>query len=72
MIKLISDIISRYYESFIYTIPEVTSDWFILTKVAFYFAAIFIYILTFLVLMVVVLIIQVIATPVSFLYRHYF
>ena len=70
MTQLFLNLIKRYLESFNSTIPEITKNWFILTKVLFYVGAAFVYVLTFIVLVCVILIIQVIAFPVSIIYRY--
>jgi|GEM_PF-834442 len=72
MIKLLGSIIERYLNSFADTVPEITRNWFIIYKIAFYAGAFFIYILTFIVLLTVVLIIFVIAVPVSSIYKTFF
>ena len=72
MIKLLGSIIERYINSFADIIPEITKNWFIIYKIAFYAGAVFIYILTFIVLLTVVLIIFVIAVPVSSVYKTFF
>ncbi len=70
MIQLFLNLIKRYLESFNTSIPEITKDWFILTKILFYVGAVFIYVLTFIVLVCVIIIIQVIAFPVSVIYKY--
>lgn len=70
MTQLFLNLIKRYLESFNTSIPEITKNWFILTKVLFYIGAIFVYILTFIVLVCVILIIQFIAFPVSLIYKY--
>jgi len=70
MIQLFLNLIKRYLESFNTSIPEITKNWFILTKALFYVGAVFIYVLTFIVLVCVIIIIQVIAFPVSIIYKY--
>lgn len=70
MSELITDIVKRYIESFLNTIPKITNNWFILSKILFYCGSILVYVLTFLVLMSVVLIILIIAVPVSIIHKN--
>lgn len=70
MYKLLTQITERFLRSFFETIPNITESWFVIYRVAFYAGAVVIYILTYLVLVSVVLIILLIAQPVSYLYRH--
>ncbi len=70
MTQLFLNLIKRYLESFNTSIPEITKDWFILTKILFYVGAVFVYVLTFIVLVCVIIIIQVIAFPVSVIYKY--
>lgn len=69
MFRLLNSVIERYIRSFVEIIPEVTKNWFVIYKYAFYAGAVFIYVLTLLVLVTVVLIIFLIASPVSFIYN---
>ncbi len=70
MTQLFLNLIKRYLESFSTSIPEITKNWFILTKVLFYVGAVFVYMLTFIVLVCVIIIIQIIAFPVSIIYKY--
>ena len=70
MTQLFLNLIKRYLESFSTSIPVRTKNWFFLTKVLFYVGAGFGYMLTFIVLVCVILIIQIIAFPVSIIYKY--
>ncbi len=72
MLKLLGSVIERYINSFFEIIPEVTKNWFIIYKYAFFAGAIFIYALTLIILLTVILIIMVIAVPASSIYRSFF
>lgn len=72
MSRLMLDVINRYFESFFSNIPEITKNWFILSKALFYVGAIFVYILAFIVLMTVILIVLTIAAPLSLIYKKLF
>ena len=69
MIQLLQNLFTTFLESFQTNIPEITRNWFILTKILFYAGAIFVYVLTFVVLISVALIIFIIAVPVSIIYK---
>ena len=72
MLKLLQNLIKTFIESFQTNIPEITKNWFILTKILFYVGAVFVYVLTFVVLISVALIIFIIAVPVSIIYKFLF
>ena len=72
MTQLLQNLFKTFLESFQTNIPEITKNWFILTKILFYAGAIFVYVLTFVVLISVTLIIFIIAVPVSIIYKLFF
>lgn len=71
MTKLIVNVISRFLESYFTYIPETPKDWFVLKRIAFYILSTFVYFLAFIVVITVVIIVCLIAYPVSLIYNFF-
>ena len=72
MEQLLQNLLKTFFESFQTNIPRISKDCFILTRVLLYAGAIFLYSLTFIVLLSIALIILIIAAPLSLLHRFLF
>ncbi|MGH7884721.1 MAG: hypothetical protein ACRENO_03390 [Thermodesulfobacteriota bacterium] len=69
MTKLIINVISRFLENYFSNVPSIPKDWFILNRILFYIFSTFIYLLAFIVVITVVLIVSLIAFPISMIYK---
>ncbi|HKQ31754.1 MAG TPA: hypothetical protein VJV40_01020 [Thermodesulfobacteriota bacterium] len=67
MLEMIVTVLSRFIQSYSSMVLRLSKDWFILFKIVFIPVSLYIYCLTFLVIVTVLLIVVVIAFPLSFL-----
>lgn len=67
MLEMIVTVLSRFIQSYSSMVLRLSKDWFILFKIVFIPVSLYIYCLTFLVIATVLLIVVVIAFPLSFL-----
>jgi len=67
MFEMVVTVLSRFIQSYSSMMLEISKDWFILFKIVFIPVSLYIYCLTFLVIVTVLLIVVVIAFPISFL-----
>ena len=67
MLEMIVTVLSRFIQSYSSMALRLSKDWFILFKIVFIPVSLYIYCLTFLVIVTVLLIVVVIAFPLSFL-----
>jgi hypothetical protein len=67
MLEMIVTVLSRFIQSYSSMVLRISKDWFILFKIVFIPVSLYIYCLTFLVIVTVLLIVVVIAFPLSFL-----
>ena len=72
MFEMIHTVLSRFIESYSSVVLRLSRDWFILYKVLFIPLSLFIYCLTFLVISTVLLIVVLIAYPMSFISKSLF
>lgn len=64
---MVVTVLSRFIQSYSSMVLQLSKDWFILFKIVFIPVSLYIYCLTFLVIVTVLLIVVVIAFPLSFL-----
>jgi hypothetical protein len=67
MLEMVVTVLSRFIQSYSSMVLRLSKDWFILFKIVFIPVSLYIYCLTFLVIVTVLLIVVVIAFPLSFL-----
>ena len=67
MLEMVVTVLSRFIQSYSSMVLRISKDWFILFKIVFIPVSLYIYCLTFLVIVTVLLIVVVIAFPLSFL-----
>ncbi len=67
MIEMVVTVLSRFIQSYTSVVLQLSRDWFILFKIIFIPLSFYIYCLTFLVIVTVLLIVVLIAFPLSFL-----
>lgn len=67
MIEMVVTVLSRFIQSYSSMVLQISRDWFILFKIVFIPVSLYIYCLTFLVIVTVLLIVVVIAFPISFI-----
>jgi len=67
MIEMVVTVLSRFIQSYSSMVLQLSRDWFILFKIVFIPVSLYIYCLTFLVIVTVLLIVVVIAFPLSFM-----
>ncbi|HET7289373.1 MAG TPA: hypothetical protein VFJ67_02960 [Thermodesulfobacteriota bacterium] len=67
MFEMVVTVLSRFIQSYSSMVLQLSKDWFILFKILFIPVSLYIYCLTFLVIVTVLLIVVVIAFPLSFL-----
>jgi hypothetical protein len=67
MFEMVVTVLSRFIQSYSSMVLQLSKDWFILFKIVFIPVSLYIYCLTFLVIVTVLLIVVVIAFPLSFL-----
>ena len=67
MLEMIVTVLSRFIQSYSSMVLRISKDWFILFKIVFIPVSLYIYCLTFLVIVTLLLIVVVIAFPLSFL-----
>lgn len=67
MLEMVVMVLSRFIQSYSSMVLRLSKDWFILFKIVFIPVSLYIYCLTFLVIVTVLLIVVVIAFPLSFL-----
>lgn len=67
MIEMVVTVLSRFIQSYSSMVLQLSRDWFILFKIVFIPISLYIYCLTFLVIVTVLLIVVVIAFPLSFM-----
>jgi len=67
MLEMVVTVLSRFIQSYSSMVLRLSNDWFILFKIVFIPVSLYIYCLTFLVIVTVLLIVVVIAFPLSFL-----
>jgi hypothetical protein len=72
MFEMIYTVLSRFIESYSSVVLRLSRDWFILYKVLFIPLSFYIYCLTFLVIATVLLIVVLIAYPMSFISKSVF
>jgi len=72
MFEMIYTVLSRFIESYSSVVLRLSRDWFILYKVLFIPLSFYIYCLTFLVIATVLLIVVLIAYPMSFISKSLF
>ncbi len=72
MLKMLFTVISRFIGSYGSIVMQVSKDWFFLYRLVFIPVSLFIYCLTFLVILSVLLIVIFIAAPMSFLSKVVF
>jgi hypothetical protein len=72
MINMFFTVISKFIGSYGSVVMEISKDWFILYRIVFLPVSFFIYCLTFLVILTVLLIVIFIATPISFISKAFF
>jgi hypothetical protein len=66
MFEMVVTVLSRFVQSYTSVVLQLSKDWFILFKILFIPVSFYIYCLTFLVIVTVLLIVVVIAFPLSF------
>ena len=64
---MVVTVLSRFIQSYSSMVLQISKDWFILFKIVFIPVSLYIYCLTFLVIVTVLLIVVLIAFPLSFL-----
>jgi hypothetical protein len=67
MLEMVVTVLSRFIQSYSSMVLRLSKDWFILFKIVFIPVSLYIYCLTFLVIVTVLLIVVMIAFPLSFL-----
>ena len=67
MFEMVVTVLSRFIQSYSSMVLQISKDWFILFKIVFIPVSLYIYCLTFLVIVTVLLIVVLIAFPLSFL-----
>lgn len=67
MIEMVVTVLSRFIQSYSSMVLQLSRGWFILFKILFIPVSLYIYCLTFLVIVTVLLIVVVIAFPISFI-----
>ena len=72
MIEMVVTVLSRFIQSYSSMVLQLSRDWFILFKILFIPVSLYIYCLTFLVIVTVLLIVVVIAFPISFISKLVF
>jgi len=72
MINMVFTVISRFIQSYSTVVLEISKDWFILYKIVFIPVSLFIYFLTFFVIVGVLLIIVFIAVPLSYFSKLFY
>ncbi len=66
MLEMVVTVLSRFIQSYTSVVLQISKDWFILFKALFIPVSLYIYCLTFLVIIAVLLIVVIIAFPLSF------
>lgn len=66
MLEMVVTVLSRFIQSYTSVVLQLSKDWFILFRVLFIPVSIYIYCLTFLVIVTVLLIVVIIVFPLSF------
>ncbi|MEW6144902.1 MAG: hypothetical protein AB1598_07805 [Thermodesulfobacteriota bacterium] len=66
MFEMVVTVLSRFVQSYTSVVLQLSKDWFILFKILFIPVSFYIYCLTFLVIVTVLLIVVIIAFPLSF------
>jgi hypothetical protein len=66
MFEMVVTVLSRFIQSYTSVVLQLSKDWFILFRVLFIPFSLYIYCLTFLVIVTVLLIVVIIAFPLSF------
>jgi len=72
MINMVFTVISRFIQSYSTVVLEISKDWFILYKIVFIPVSLFIYFLTFFVIVGVLLIVVFIAVPLSYVSKLFY
>lgn len=72
MINMVFTVISRFIQSYSTVVLEISKDWFILYKIVFIPVSLFIYFLTFFVIVGVLLIIVFIAVPLFYFSKLFY
>ena len=72
MIEMVVTVLSRFIQSYTSVVLQLSRDWFILFKIIFIPLSFYIYCLTFLVIVTVLLIVVLIAFPLSYLSKLVF
>ena len=72
MINMVFTVISRFIQSYSTVVLEISKDWFILYKIVFIPVSLFIYFLTFFVIVGILLIIVFIAVPLSYFSKLFY
>ncbi len=72
MLKMLYTVISRFIESYSSIVIQISKDWFFLYRAIFIPVSFFIYCLTFLVILSILLIVIFIAAPISYLSKAVF
>lgn len=67
MFEMVVTVLSRFIQSYSSMVLQLSKDWFILFKIVFIPVSLYFYCLTFLVIVTVLLIVVMIAFPLSFL-----
>ncbi len=66
MLEMVVTVLSRFIQSYTSVVLQISKDWFILFRILFIPVSLYIYCLTFLVIITVLLIVVIIAFPLSF------
>lgn len=66
MLEMVVTVLSRFIQSYTSVVLQISKDWFILFRILFIPVSLYIYCLTFLVIVTVLLIVVIIAFPLSF------